>query len=278
MNGTAQQGFGYRARRTFTRLLVFTLILGLGGVVVFLLSQLNARTFTLALQDGQLVVMKGRNAPMGALPYRTGDPRLADAYAPIAVEGQDVSSLLTRKFTDRDELDQALFPVLESLARPRIASDEPARVDQGLYYLRRAEKLSGITEEQRLTLQKHMVDVAYYQARQKLEDARRLVSEALTQLKLAAESQSRNARSANQMLSAVAPPARDLEDALRRAVHSLSGPQAAPQAPPQAAPQPAPSSPPPAPEPQPQTTGEALDEAPQAPTGTDAGGVVPTPP
>ncbi|MFP2961890.1 IF-2 protein, partial [Myxococcus sp. 1LA] len=231
MNGTAQQGFGYRARRTFTRLLVFTLILGLGGVVVFLLSQLNARTFTLALHDGQLVVMKGRNAPMGAVPYRTGDPRLADAYAPIAIEGQDVSQLLTRKFTDRDELDQALFPVLDALARPRIASDEPARVDQGLYYLRRAEKLSGITEEQRLTLQKHMVDVAYYQARQKLEDARRLVSEALTQLKLAAESQSRNARSANQMLSAVAPPARDLEESLRRAVHTLSGPQAAPQTP-----------------------------------------------
>lgn len=278
MNGTAQQGFGYRARRTFTRLLIFTLILGLGGVVVFLLSQLNARTFTLALHDGQLVVMKGRNAPMGAVPYRTGDPRLADAYAPVAIEGQDVSPLLTRKFTDRDELDQALFPVLEGLARPRIASDEPARVDQGLYYLRRAEKLSGITEEQRLTLQKHMVDVAYYQARQKLEDARRLVSEALTQLKLAAESQSRNARSANQMLSAVAPPARELEESLRRAVHTLSGPQAAPQTPPQAAPQPAPTAPPPAPTPQPETTGEALDEAPQAPTGTDAGGVVPTPP
>ncbi len=282
MNGNAQQGFGYRARRTFTRLLVFTLILGLGGVVVFLLSQLNARTFTLALQDGQLVVMKGRNAPMGALPYRTGDPRLADAYAPIAIEGQDVSTLLTRKFTDRDELDQALFPVLESLARPRIASDEPARVDQGLYYLRRAEKLSGITEEQRLTLQKHMVDVAYYQARQKLEDARRLVSEALTQLKLAAESQSRNARSANQMLTAVSPPARDLEEALRRAVHSLSGPQAAPQQPAPAAPQqPAPAAPQPAPaapRPQPETTGEALDEPAQGATGADAGGVIQQPP
>ncbi|NOJ83745.1 IF-2 protein, partial [Myxococcus xanthus] len=37
-------------------------------------------------------------------------------------------------------------------------------------------------------------------------------------------------------------------------------------------------SPAPAPTPQPETTGEALDGAPQAPTGTDAGGVVPTPP
>ncbi|TQF12473.1 IF-2 protein, partial [Myxococcus llanfairpwllgwyngyllgogerychwyrndrobwllllantysiliogogogochensis] len=69
MNGSAQQGFGYRARRTFIRLLVFFLILGLGGGVVFLLSQLNSRTFTLAPVDGQLVVMKGRMAPMGCLLY-----------------------------------------------------------------------------------------------------------------------------------------------------------------------------------------------------------------
>jgi hypothetical protein len=263
MNSAGQQGFGYRAKRTFTRLLVFTLILGLGGVVVFLLSQLNARTFTLALMDGQLAVMKGRNAPMGSVPYRPGDPRLADAYAPVPVEGQDVTALAQRSFTERDELDRALFPLLESLARPRIASDEPARVDQGLYYLRRAEKLSGITEEQRLTLQKLMTDVAYYQARQKLEDARRLVSDALSQLKMAAESQSRHARSANQMLSAVTPPARELEEALRRAVHTLSGPEAAPEP----KPTPAPETPVSPPEP----TGATPPETP-VPAAPDAGG------
>lgn len=262
MNAAGQQGFGYRARRTFTRLLVGLTILGLGGVVVVLLAQLNARTFTLALNEGQLVVMKGRNAPMGSTPYRPGDPRLADAYAPIAVEGQDVTALLPRKFTERDELDRALFPLLEALSRPRIASDEPAKVDQGLYYLRRAEKLSGITEEQRLTLQKLMTDVAYYQARQKLEDARRLVSDALTQLKLAAESESRHARSANQMLSAVSPSARELEEALRRAVHTLSGPEAAQR--------PAPETPVPPPAPTP-TAPEGTPPAPPTGAAPDAG-------
>ncbi|QSQ14328.1 IF-2 protein [Myxococcus landrumensis] len=245
MNGTAQQGFGYRARRTFTRLLVFFVILGLGGLVVFLLSQLNARTFTLEPVDGQLVVMKGRMAPMGSAPYRPGDPRLTDAYAPIPLEGQDVSSLILRKFTERDELDRALFPLLESLARPRIGAEEPARVEQGLYYLRRAEKLSGVTEEQRLTLQKLLTEVAYYQARQKLEDARRLIGDAMVQLKLAAESQSRHARSANQMLTVVAPSARALEESLRRAVHTLSGPQDKPWESQPTPPAPAPTTAPP---------------------------------
>jgi hypothetical protein len=210
-----RQSFGRRATSAFTRLLVTLLILGLGGAVAFLLSQLNARTFTLAQESGQLVVMKGRMLPTGAVPYRPGDARMADAYAPLPVEGQEVSALLERKFTERDELDRALFPLLESLARYRVQSDEPAQLEKGLYYLRRAELLSGLTEEQRRTLETMKADVAFYQARQKLEEARRDVTEALTQLELAAESRNRNTQRANQMLTTVGPVARALEKALR---------------------------------------------------------------
>ncbi|XXF80320.1 IF-2 protein [Myxococcaceae bacterium GXIMD 01537] len=233
MNGTHQQGFGYRARRTFVRVFVFLSILLLGGAVVFLLSQLNARTFTLQLDNGQLVVMKGRNLPVGAVPFRPGDARLADAYAPLPLENQDASSLLLQRFNERDELDRALFPLLESLAKPRIQSDQPERVEQGVYYLRRAQKLSGLTEEQRLRLEQLLADVAFYQARQKLEDARKQIADALAQLQLAAESQNKNARSAHQMLGSVGPAARQLEEALRAAVHSQSAPRE-PAAPPPA--------------------------------------------
>ncbi|WP_395842733.1 IF-2 protein [Archangium violaceum] len=209
--------FGRRATSAFTRLLVTLLILGLGGAVAFLLSQLNARTFTLTLENGQLVVMKGRLLPTGAVPYRPGDARLVDTYAPIAVEGRDVSSLLEQKFTERDELDRALFPVLEGLARPKVQSDNSELLEKGLYYLRRAELLSGLTEEQRRTLETMKADVAFFQARQKLEEARRDVTEAMTQLKLAAESRNRNTQRANQLLSTVGPAAQALEKALRAA-------------------------------------------------------------
>nr|WP_239015399.1 IF-2 protein [Archangium violaceum] len=216
--------FGRRATSAFTRLVVTLLILGLGGAVVFLLSQLNARTFSLNLENGQLVVMKGRMLPTGAVPYRPGDARLTDTYAPIAVEGRDVSSLLEQKFTERDELDRALFPVLEGLARPKVQSDEPALLEKGLYYLRRAELLSGLTEEQRRTLETMKADVAFFQARQKLEEARRDVTEALTQLKLAAESRNRNTQRANQLLSTVGPAAQALEKALRAVDASFGEP------------------------------------------------------
>ena len=238
-----RQGFGRRATSAFTRLLVTLLVLGLGGAVLFLLSQLNARTFTLVQENGQLVVMKGRLLPTGALPYQPGDARLADAYAPLGVEGRDVTSLVERKFTERDELDRALFPLLEMLAQPKVQSEEPAVLEKGLYYLRRAELLSGLSEEQRRSLGTMKTEVAFFQAKQKLEEARRGVTEALTQLKLAAESRNRNTQRANQMLTAVGPAAQALEKALRAVDVGLDGASEAP------VPAPEPTSPPPAPAP-----------------------------
>src|SRR5512140_950835 len=225
MNGNPQQGFGSRAMRAFTRLVVTLLVLAMGGAVVFLLSQLNARTFTLEVDNDQLIVMKGRMLPWGAAPYQPSDVGLADTYAPIPLEGHEVpSSLLTERFSERDELDRALFPQLETLARPRIASEDPQKVERGVYYLRRAERLTGLSQEQHTTLKTLMADVAYYQARQKLEDARKLITDAMAQLRVAAEGDNRHSRSANQMLTKVEPSAVKLEQDLRDAVHTLSAP------------------------------------------------------
>jgi hypothetical protein len=235
MNDNPQQGFGSRAMRALMRLVVTLLVLALGGAVAFLLSQLNARTFTLAVESRHLVVMKGRMLPWGAVPFRPSDLGLVDTYAPIPLEGHDVPrSLLEQRYTERDELDRALFSQLEALARPRIASDEPRRVERGVYYLRRAERLTGLSEEQRTSLKQMLAEVAYYQARQKMEDARKLIAEAMAQLRLAAGADTRHARSANQMLTTVEPTANKLEEALRSAVHTLSTPpsQEAPAAPP----------------------------------------------
>jgi hypothetical protein len=239
MDSHHSQSFGRRAGRTFSRVLVTLVVLALAGGVLFLLSQLNSRTYRLGHEGGQLVVLKGRMLPLGSVPYRPGDARLADAYAPLAVPAAEVSGLLERKFSDRDELDRALFGVLEALARPRVASDDPKRLDEGLGYLRRAEKLAGLSEEQRLSLKKMQADVAYYQARQRLDEARRDIAEALGQLKLAAENRGRQADSAHAMIARVAPAAQKLEEALRDAVHG-QGPQEPPPAP--AAPTPTPAS------------------------------------
>ena len=84
---STSDSLGRRAGRAFTRLVVTLVVLGLIGAVGFLLSQLNARTFTLQPQDGKLLVMKGRMLPVGSEPYRPSDPVLAAAYAPIDLLG-----------------------------------------------------------------------------------------------------------------------------------------------------------------------------------------------
>jgi hypothetical protein len=239
-----EMSLGARAKRTAVRIGVVLVVLVMGVAVFQLLSQLNARTFTIRQEGELLVVHKGRAFPAGSEPYHPSDPLLADTYAPIPSERLQVGALLERRFTDRDELDRALFDVLEKLARPKLYSDESVDLDRGLYFVRRAEKLKGLTEEQRAALKGMQSELSYYLARTRLDDARRQLAEAMAQLQIAADSNDRNARSAHQMLLEVREPGKALEEALRRAVHSLSTPAKSPDTP--AAPAPAPAAPAPA--------------------------------
>ena len=218
---STSDSLGRRAGRAFTRLVVTLVVLGLIGAVGFLLSQLNARTFTLQPQDGKLLVMKGRMLPVGSEPYRPSDPVLAAAYAPIDLLGGTAAGLEGARFDERDAMDRALFQFLEGLARPRLVSDDPAVLSQGLVVLGRMQKLGGITDDQRKTLRGLESEVAFFQARTRLDQARRDIAEAVTQLRLSADSGTRHARAAHRMLAAVEPAAAVLEDALRRAVYTL---------------------------------------------------------
>ncbi len=220
---------GSRAGRAIARTGITLLVLGLAGAVVFLLSELNAHTFSLGVSDGSLIVLKGRMFPIGSEPYQPADPVQADAYAPLPLEGGLPSGLVGQRFHEREGLNRALFQVIETQARPKIASDDPKQLQSGVALLRRAEKLSGLSEEQRLSLQTMKSEVAYYQARGKLEDAQRLVTESIAQLKSAAQEQNRHARQAGQMVLAIEAPAKKLEDALRLAVSGIGADTALPK-------------------------------------------------
>ncbi|MGZ6078500.1 MAG: IF-2 protein, partial [Myxococcaceae bacterium] len=202
---STSDSLGRRAGRAFTRLVVTLLVFALLGAVGFLLSRLNARTFTVQQTDGKLIILKGRMLPLGADPYRPSEPALAAAYAPIDLMGGSAAGLDGAKFEERDALDRALFGFLEGLARPRLVSDDPAVLSQGLAALGRMQKLGGISDEQRKTLKSLESEVAFFQARSKLDQARRDIADAVTQLRLAADSGGRHARPAHRMLAVVEP-------------------------------------------------------------------------
>lgn len=232
---------GARVTRALRNTVLSLVIVGLAGMTGYALSTINSRTYTLQVVNGQLVVFKGRMLPWGAEPWQPADPRLADMYAPLDLEGNTPVGVTAQKYTDRDELDRALFGVMELLARPRVASDSPKDLQKGLYFVKRAERLPGLTEDQKDSVKRLQAEVSFYIARTRLEDAQTQVEEALNQLRIAAKSESHNARAANQMLLALEAPAKALSDAMRLAVHSLSEPAGAPPNPPAAPLVPAPS-------------------------------------
>jgi hypothetical protein len=122
--------------------------------------------------------------------------------------------------------------VIELLARPRVASDLKSDLDVGVALVRRAESLSGLSEPQRATLVTLRAEVAYFLAKQRIDDARKQLDEAISQLRLAADADARHKKEATQMLLAVEPQVRSLSDSLRAAVQGLPPPPPAPVAPP----------------------------------------------
>src|SRR4051794_17105583 len=106
---TQETSFGSRASRAFRNLLIALVVLALAAAVLVLLSELNFRTYTLEREGQALVVRKGKLLPVGSEPFRPGDPALADAYAPLQLEAGFGAGMAGQKFTEREQLDRALF-------------------------------------------------------------------------------------------------------------------------------------------------------------------------
>jgi hypothetical protein len=228
---TGSRPLGQRVATGARRLLVVVVVVALLALVGYLASERNARTYSLELRGDHVLVLKGRMLPVSAAPWEPRDPTLAETYAPIALEGHPVETfLLSERFNDRDDLDRALFGLLEQLARPRLASDDPKALAQGFSYLRRAKRLPAITQEQRAMLARMESELAWYQARLKLEQARQLLGEALGQLEVASTGRNRNAEKASLLAAQISAPTRQFEDALRRALAGVP-PAVAPSGP-----------------------------------------------
>jgi hypothetical protein len=207
--------FGVRLWRALRNLALSALFLALAAAAAYGASVVNSHTFRLEIRDGQLVVLKGKLLPVGADPWTPLDPQLADAYAPLDLEGNTSVVAAGQRFEERDELDRSLYQVLQLLARPRLTSDLPRDLEKALGYVRRAERLTGLSPEQRVDLKHMQQDLAFFLAQQRLDDARRQLEEALSQLKLSSESDSRHREQAGLLLLAVEPQVKLLSTTLR---------------------------------------------------------------
>jgi hypothetical protein len=220
-------------KSTFLTLAVILLL----GLVGWLLAERNARQYFLVFEEGTLSVKKGVLFPVGKTAFKTDDPALAAAYAPLKPpNGAKVDE--ERGFDDRAALDQALYDHLARWARDDLAAGKPEGVERALQWLSRADKLAGLSAGQRDDLRTLRAESGWFEARQLLEKAADALRQARERLRLTAGSSSPHAGDANEALRRMEPVVDEIYRASR--VLAPAGDARAEQGPaPQPTPQPA---------------------------------------
>ena len=200
-------------RSTFMGLAIVVLL----GLVGWLLAERNARQYALVYEDGLLSVKRGILFPVGRQSFKTDDPALAQAYAPLKPPpGAKLED--ERVFEDRSALDQALYELMARWARDDIASERGERVEEALALISRAEKLAGLSNAERDDLRNLRAESGFFEARQLLERSADALRQARERLRLASDSSSPHAGEAGETLRRIDP----LVDELYRASRLLA--------------------------------------------------------
>jgi hypothetical protein len=190
-------------------------ILGLLALVAWLASERNARSWHLVPSEGRIVVMRGLMLPAGRAAFTSSDPALAQAYAPLVPPpGKPLPP--ERTFEERGLVDQAIYDLVAGWAREEIASGDPARLERGLGYLARAEKLPGLSSAQRDDLAALRAESAYQEAMRLLARGVEELRGAAERLRRASSSRSPHAAEAGALLRELEPAVDAAAAALRR--------------------------------------------------------------
>src|SRR5919206_1993563 len=222
---------------------VSVVVLVLVGLVVWLLAERNSRKWYLVLDEGALYVKKGVLFPVGKTTFKTDDPGLAEAYAPIKPPaGAKLDD--ERSFDDRAGLDQALYDLVSRWAHDEIATERPDAMQRGLDWIHRAELLPSLSTIQKKDLDALRAEAGFFEARQLVEKSAEALRQARERLRLTAGSSSTHAGDASDALRRIDPIVDELYRAGRVLAPALAQRQEAappaPAPPPQAQPAPPP--------------------------------------
>lgn len=209
-------GTGGGFRSAAMRMLLGLVVLALAASTLYLLAERNSRFYFLSQEGNSLVVSRGAWLPSGKRPYLPDDPRSAQIYAPITLPA-DVEPIAEQRFSERQDLDRALFELLADLATPRIRSDRMETLQQGFGLVERAGLLPGISADQAARLRTLQAELSYFEGRAHLQEAVILLRQAREKLELATEASSERAEEAAILLRRLAPASQVLSRALQQA-------------------------------------------------------------
>ena len=165
------------ARRTgggVQRLVLWLLIAGLLVMVWSLASERNERHFKVALENGNVVVERGRYFPMGT------SPSTDKIYAPLPLPPGE-KSFAEMEFDDQNSLDQYLFGVLSGWAKD---ANKKGDTHAASALVDRASQLPGLTGAQVNELSALRASLAWDEAHAEVLQAADLLDGAARKLKL----------------------------------------------------------------------------------------------
>ncbi|RYF10349.1 MAG: hypothetical protein EOO40_05330 [Deltaproteobacteria bacterium] len=155
------QGGGIKS--VVTTFVLLCSLIGLVGLVVYLLADINHRRFRLRPQGDVYLVERGLYMPWGFALYQAEGETLRLAYAPVTPP-PGAAPMAPRVFEERGELDHALFALLRDWADQDFASRDTARTPHAVAYIARLELLPGLSEQMRLELRQLRATAAFAQA------------------------------------------------------------------------------------------------------------------
>ena len=127
--------------------------------------------------------------PIGETEFKTGDPLLAAAYAPIEIPNF-AAQQERQSFSERAELDQALADRLISWSRTLVARDNSRAIGQAVGLLERVALFPVTNMEQKSNLEELYREVAFYQGRESLRSAQSELGESLNYFRRAKDAKS----------------------------------------------------------------------------------------
>ncbi len=173
-------------KRGINGCLVLILVLLLGGVIVYLLSVINSQRYYLYAKDGQLVIEQGLFLPVGSKAFVPADGTLYEQYAPLNIPAGEI---LPEKstYSNLGELNRRLFGLLSSWTKKSMAEKEAKAFDKAIYYVDRARRLSGLSDDQQKELKGLRGELAYIDGERLVKMAFDDLAKALKSFKLAGE-------------------------------------------------------------------------------------------
>ena len=177
---------GSKLKRVVIYLLASIIIVGLSGVILYVLSDFNHRQYRLNSVGTQLRVERGLFMPQGFEVFTPQDESLRSIYASIPIpKGLKLNN--PEIYDDRTDLDRALFGLLSGWTTKLLSSQNPEDFKLAHQYIERCELFPGLSETQHTELKRLRADTSFKKGEHTLEQISAQLQEALRQFQTALE-------------------------------------------------------------------------------------------